>query len=147
MTSLLVPHDPCSASTVRHALVQELQSLDLPRSAVDDAVLVLSELVGNAVRHGRPLTGGGIRVGWSVDGDGLRLEVSDGGPGLPDGGGIDGAAPGGGALPVPVVAEGGRGLPIVDLLSSRWGTASGPAGGSAVYAEVPLPADAVGHAV
>lgn len=141
MTSLLVPHDALSASTVRRALVHDLSSLGLPASAVDDAVLVLSELVGNAVRHGRPLTDGGIRVGWSVIDDGVRLEVADGGPGLPDGGvtaGYD--TPGGGELPVPVAAEGGRGLPIVDLLSSRWGaTTPAASGGSAIYAEVPLP--------
>lgn len=35
--------------------------------------------------------------------------------------------------------EGGRGLPIIDLLSVRWGTTTrGPGGGVGVYAELPL---------
>lgn len=132
MTSLLVPHRPTSAAQVRHALVAELRSRGVPQDVVDDAVLVMSELVGNAVRHGDPLPAGHVRASWWVAGGAVHLEVCDGGPGLA------------GDLPrsVPAAAEGGRGLPIVDLLTSRWGTtAPSPTGAVGVYAELPLPGE------
>jgi anti-sigma regulatory factor (Ser/Thr protein kinase) len=157
VTSLLVPHAPTSAALVRRALVDDLQSRDLPEQVVDDAVLVLSELVGNAVRHGSPLPGArvpdpAVRVSWWVAGGAVHLEVCDGGPGLPGDSGherlgavgrgetaaVDGTADL--ALGAPLAAEGGRGLPIIDLLTSRWGTtAPSPSGAVAVFAELPLP--------
>jgi anti-sigma regulatory factor (Ser/Thr protein kinase) len=130
MTSLLVPHDPASAAAVRRALVAELHARGVPDDVVDDAVLVMSELVGNAVRHGDPLPGGDVRASWWVAAGAVHLEVCDGGPGLDE------------ALPtaVPCGAEGGRGLPIIDMLAACWGTtAPSPTGGVGVYAELPLP--------
>src|SRR5438045_9457662 len=90
-SSMLVPHAPTSASVVRHRFVDELRGRGLSGLVVDDATLVLSELVGNAVRHGAPLPEGGIRVTWQVGLDVVRLEVADGGSGLPR---SDGAPPG-----------------------------------------------------
>jgi anti-sigma regulatory factor (Ser/Thr protein kinase) len=115
---MLVPHSPPSASVVRHRFVDELRARGLPGLVVDDAALVLSELVGNAIRHGAPLPSGGIRVGWTVGPDVIRIEVADGGRGplrheaslpLADGGSAD--------------AERGRGLAIVSLLTESWGSA------------------------
>jgi anti-sigma regulatory factor (Ser/Thr protein kinase) len=115
---MLVPHAAPSASAVRHRFVDELRARGLPGAVVDDAALVLSELVGNAVRHGAPLPGGGIRVGWTVAGDLVRIEVADGGRGplrheasipIAGGGSSD--------------AESGRGLAIVGMLTSSWGSA------------------------
>jgi len=116
--SMLVPHAAPSASVVRHRFVDELRARGLPGMVVDDAALVMSELVGNAVRHGAPLAEGGIRVGWLVTEDIIRIEVADGGRGplrheasapLADGGSAD--------------AERGRGLGIVALLTRTWGSA------------------------
>ena len=136
MTSLLVPHAPTSAAHVRHALVAELRDRGVPEDVIDDAVLVMSELVGNAVRHGDPLPAGGVRTSWWVAGGAVHLEVCDGGPGL------DRALP----TAVPGGAEGGRGLPIIDMLTARWGTtAPSPTGGVGVYAELPLPGALPGH--
>ena len=118
MTSILVPHSPASASVVRHRFVDELRAHGLPGLVVDDAALVLSELVGNAIRHGAPLHTGGIRVGWTVGPEVIRIEVADGGRGplrheanvpLAAGGSAD--------------AERGRGLAIVALLTVSWGSA------------------------
>jgi anti-sigma regulatory factor (Ser/Thr protein kinase) len=115
---MLVPHSPSSASAVRHRFVDELRGRGLPAMVVDDAALVLSELVGNAIRHGAPLPTGGIRVGWTVGPDIIRIEVADGGRGplrheasvpLSAGGSAD--------------AERGRGLAIVSLLTASWGSA------------------------
>jgi anti-sigma regulatory factor (Ser/Thr protein kinase) len=115
---MLVPHSPPSASVVRHRFVDELRGRGLPGLVVDDAALVLSELVGNAIRHGAPLPTGGVRVGWTVGPDIIRIEVADGGRGplqheasvpLSGGGSAD--------------AERGRGLAIVSMLTVSWGSA------------------------
>jgi anti-sigma regulatory factor (Ser/Thr protein kinase) len=115
---MLVAHAAPSAAAARHRLVDELRARGLPGMVVDDAALVLSELVGNAVRHGAPLATGGIRVGWTVTGETVRIEVSDGGRGplrheasrpISGGGSSDG--------------EHGRGLAIVGMLSASWGSA------------------------
>ena len=77
----------------------------------DDAVLLVSELFGNSVRHSGSGSSGetvtvAVRAGeWLV-----RVEVTDlGGAGMPE----PGAATGDG--------EGGRGLQIVADLAARWG--------------------------
>lgn len=112
MTSRLVPHAPCSASAVRRELVIDLTAYDVPPTVVDDAALVMSELVGNAVRHGSPLPDGCVRVAWELTPEALRLEVSDGGS---ENEVVDQGQ-------VPTSAESGRGLTIVSLLAQRWGT-------------------------
>src|SRR3954452_674916 len=76
---------------------------------LERARLLTSELVTNACCHGE----GPIDVTLSVNGDGIELIVGDGGPGFtphdirPDD--IAGA-------------ENGRGLLLLDLLSSQWST-------------------------
>lgn len=114
---MVVPHAAPSASVVRHRFVDELRARGLPGMVVDDAALVMSELVGNAVRHGAPLADGGIRVSWVVTSEVVRIEVRDGGRGplrheaaapLASGGSAD--------------AERGRGLGIVALLTQSWGS-------------------------
>lgn len=147
MTTLLVPHAGRSASDVRHALQRELRECGLSDDVVDDAVLVVSELVGNAVRHGAPLDGGTVRASWWVGPAAVHVEVCDGGPGPPGGAGEVhlGArarrtdAVGAPLDTVPIETEGGRGLPIVNLLSARWGTTvPSPSGAVSVYAELPI---------
>ena len=90
-------------------------------SLLDTALLLVSELVGNAVRYGvEPIT---LDVGR--DGDELTIGVSDAGPQLPQmpaappdlqvttsAGVADNAA----AQPV-----GGRGLRLIETLADRWG--------------------------
>lgn len=130
-SSMLVPHSPPSASVVRHRFVDELRCRGLPGLVVDDAALVLSELVGNAIRHGAPLHTGGVQVSWTVGPDVIRIEVADGGRGplrheanvpLAAGGSAD--------------AERGRGLAIVSLLTVSWGSAFDSTS-AVVWADVP----------
>ncbi len=88
----------------------------VPETVVDDAVLILSELLSNACKHGRPLGGalagdGDVRAAWRVD-PGGRLVVE-----VTDGGGPTRPAP---ATPS-VTAHGGRGLNIVTALAADWG--------------------------
>jgi signal transduction histidine kinase len=101
-------------------------------ATIDDTALVLSELVGNAVRHGRPLDGGGVEVAWEISAGSVRIEVRDGGRGplrheasrpLAGGGTAD--------------AEGGRGLAIVALLTTSWGSAF-DASEAVVWADLPV---------
>jgi anti-sigma regulatory factor (Ser/Thr protein kinase) len=115
---MLVPHSPPSASIVRHRFVDELRARGLAGTVVDDAALVLSELVGNAVRHGSPLPDGGISVSWQVGPDVVRIEVADGGRG-PLRHEVGAPLVGGGSAD----AEHGRGLAIVGLLTASWGSA------------------------
>jgi serine/threonine-protein kinase RsbW len=140
VSSMLVPHAAPSASAVRHRFVDELRARGLPGLVVDDAALVLSELVGNAVRHGAPLPGGGIRVGWTVTDDVVRIEVADGGRGPlkheashpPVGGGSSDA-------------EQGRGLAIVGMLTASWGSAF-DSSAAVVWADVAVRQSAVAQA-
>ena len=85
-------------------------------AVIDDAVLILSELLSNACKHGRPLGDalagdGDVRAAWRVDPAGrLTVEVTDGG-------GPTRPAP---ATPS-VTAHGGRGLNIITALADDWG--------------------------
>lgn len=102
-----LPNRPESASTARrlaHVVLRERWSMPAP--SAENAVLLVSELVGNAVRH----TGAhvfGLRMlrrrGW------IRIEVRDPSRGLPC------------LLPVGEMDTSGRGLFLVDTLSDRWG--------------------------
>ncbi|KIX69702.1 ATP-binding protein, partial [Streptomyces sp. MBRL 601] len=64
---------------------EQLRLSGVSDSAIDDAVLILSELLSNACRHGRPLDDapigdGDVRAAWRVDDRGrLTVEVTDGG--------------------------------------------------------------------
>ncbi len=87
----------------------------------DDALLVLSELTTNALRHGL----GEAIVRATLDDGMLQLSVTDSGDELP-------------ALqPVDPTRVGGLGLRIVDELSAAWGVAPFP-GGKTVWATLPL---------
>lgn len=141
MTAVRVPFDARSAALVRRRLVTELTSHGVPVEVIDDAALVASELVGNAVRHGLPLTDGCLRAAWRLGPALLHLEVTDGGTGVPEG------------LPTPTTssggtvdgAESGRGLGIVDLLTAGWGSRR-TLSGVDVWADMRLLPRAIPHA-
>jgi anti-sigma regulatory factor (Ser/Thr protein kinase) len=109
-----LPHSSTSVRQARSLLAASLSERDVLGAAADDAILILSELVTNALRHARALSSGMIRVSWGLSGDGLlRIEVTDGG---------------GTTRPTPkpysmsVSSHAGRGLEIVDRLADRWGS-------------------------
>jgi anti-sigma regulatory factor (Ser/Thr protein kinase) len=128
MTSVTVPHAPRSAAEVRHELIIDLTTREVSPAVVDDAALVVSELVGNAVRYGSPLPDGGLRIRWELGERALRLEVYQGGVGP--------AQRGAGDTPMPTSAESGRGLAIVGMLAQRWGVTCSQWGGVGVYADL-----------
>ena len=74
------PYSPEAVGQARRSLGGDLRRLAVAPTAADDAVLILSELVSNALRHARPLAGGKIRVAWWMeDSRVLRIAVTDGG--------------------------------------------------------------------
>jgi two-component sensor histidine kinase len=98
----------------RHRLAGELRGTVSPE-LLADAVAIVAELVGNAIRHARPLPGNVIRVAWRVRTrsrrEYLQVRVTDGG-GEPQHprqrvSGLD--------------AIDGRGLAIVGALADGWG--------------------------
>jgi anti-sigma regulatory factor (Ser/Thr protein kinase) len=109
-SALRVRHAPASVAHARHVLASQLARAGVGATERDDAVLVLSELVSNAVRHADPLPGGDILVRWAIWPETLHLEIVDGGGGTHP----HANAP-------PATALGGRGLEIVRTLSSSWG--------------------------
>ncbi|SDJ34001.1 Anti-sigma regulatory factor (Ser/Thr protein kinase) [Frankineae bacterium MT45] len=92
----------------------------IPPGLVEDAELLVSELVTNAVRHGRPEIALSLRANPS----GIEVEVSDGGD-------VSEVVPV--ADPGPE-RTGGRGLRIVDAIAARWGVSvRRPAPGKTVW--------------
>ncbi|MFF0628576.1 ATP-binding protein [Streptomyces sp. NPDC004296] len=112
-----VPHAAQDVGSVRRRARIALGGWDLSPDTVDDALLVVSELVTNAVTHALPPAA--LRLAYANRRRGLRIEVSDGGPaphphpGPP----VDG-------LP----EEHGRGTGIVAALSVRHGVIAHPGG-------------------
>lgn len=102
-----LPSRPESAGSARRlAQVVVLRKWGLTPQVAEAVVLLVSELVGNAVRH----TGARVfglrmmrRPGW------IRVEVRDPSRGLPC------------LMPVRAMDTSGRGLFLVDKLSDRWG--------------------------
>jgi len=93
---------------------------------IDDAILCTSEIVTNAVLHGKH----GCELQMSFDpagGGALRVEVSDGSSHLPRL-----------ADALDVHRAGGRGLRIVDAAATRWGSQQVP-GGKVVWFEMGHP--------
>jgi len=110
---------PTSAAEARSFVADVLRDFGLT-ALVADAVLVVSELATNAVRH--------AQTAFSVTVDcrtgGALLTLRDGSP----------------HHPLPVTAgqldEAGRGLALVQLLSNDWGVSTQPDGGKLVWAHL-----------
>ncbi|MFI0774558.1 ATP-binding protein [Streptomyces sp. NPDC021212] len=100
---------PPSVHRARHAAEAELRGWGVAPGSALVALLVLSELATNAVRHGR-VPGRYYEVRIAYDAEKLvGIEVSDPGDGLPV---VGDAAPD---------AERGRGLAIVEAFAEAWG--------------------------
>ncbi|MFE1773279.1 ATP-binding protein [Streptomyces sp. NPDC059008] len=102
-----LPSRPQSAGIARRLTASVLlRQWSLTPQLAEHAVLLVSELVGNAVRHTGARTFG-LRMlrrrGW------IRIEVRDPSRGLPC------------LMPVQEMDTSGRGLFLVDKLSDRWG--------------------------
>ncbi|MDQ1626844.1 MAG: hypothetical protein QOI54_588 [Actinomycetota bacterium] len=127
VTSVSVPHERHGVSVARHAFADELDAVGIPDDDRDDAMLVLSELVSNAIKHAAPLENGEVRVRWAFRDDCLHIEITDGG-----------AATRPNAVVSAVSALGGRGLDIVRTVSRQWGVTEAT-DSVTVWADVPRP--------
>jgi anti-sigma regulatory factor (Ser/Thr protein kinase) len=116
----VLPSEPSSVRTVRGRLAEVLQGV--PECPVDDVLLAASEVTTNAVVHGEgPMA---VRV-WP-NADVVRFEVTDNGRAVPCAN-----------LDPTQEAENGRGLLIVDVLTSRWGVApADPGPGKTLWFEI-----------
>jgi len=102
----VVDADPRYGGQIRDWIRSAIIRHDCPVDAAD-AALAVAELYANAVMHGP--AGGRVLAGYCLWRDGARIVVCDGGgPGRPrlrESGGL---------------AEGGRGLQVVNALAARW---------------------------
>lgn len=107
---VLLPYAPSSVAVARQRLSTDLQDWGVFATAIDDAVLVVSELLSNALRHAHPLPSGMVRVAWLWTDDHVEVAVSDGGAATEPRAGR------------PTLSSlGGRGLGIVEYVAERWG--------------------------
>lgn len=114
------------AAGVARAFVAE-HSHVLPTGLVEDAKLLVSELVTNAVRHGRP----DVTLRVSLQSLLIEISVQDEGP----------AGLSADIHPLDLKSPGGRGLRIVDLMSSTWGViTTDPSPGKTVWFRLDTPA-------
>ena len=111
---------PMARDTVRAAL----KRCDLGGDLVGDVLVVTSELVTNAVRHGGASPDAPVQIRMAIDGGRLRIEVTDPGPGF---------------APEPTIepgAHGGFGLRLLADQSDGWGVERGD--GTTVWFELEL---------
>lgn len=123
--------EPSAAKVARQFTLATLGSFGAG-DLVDDAAIVVSELVTNAVRYG-------LRPGLACTAADARIEVfllrqasyllcvvTDSSPGPPM------------VMEPDLTTATGRGLHVVEALSTRWGWAPLATGGKAVWAALPI---------
>jgi len=122
LLELTLPTKPEAVAVGRHALGAALTGI-MDGDAHDVVMLLISELLTNAIVHGRPP----ISLSATRSAQTLRVEVRDGSESLP-------------VERHPSEAPvGGWGLKLVSELASRWG-ADVTAGGKRVWFELERPA-------
>ena len=98
------PHDVSSVTGARHFARETLT--ELPSDALDAVELMVSELATNSVKHANSA----FTLTITLTGSAVRVDLHDQGTGEP-------------LLASPTPDQlSGRGLRIVDMLSSRWGS-------------------------
>ena len=113
---------PTAATLARTAVTERLAS-SLAARVLEDVRLLVTELITNALRHGRLVAGDRVSVKAMLIDDLIRIEVRD--PGH------DGDV----ALRKPGPRGGGYGLYLVEQLTNRWGVERDD--GTTVWCELP----------
>jgi anti-sigma regulatory factor (Ser/Thr protein kinase) len=114
----MVPTDPARIGAVRHAAERHLTEVGVD-AQIDAIILMISELITNALRHGSPPA----TISVNTEGRRVRVAVSDHSPEVPH------------VLPMEPTRVGGNGMRIIDSLSNTWGYEPVD-GGKAVWFEV-----------
>ena len=115
---LVLPADPTAPGRARALLRAAAQEWNVDDELCQDAAMVVTELVANAVDHAHTPS----RLTLGVDAEGLHVAVRDA---------RTGPAPE--LRPIDAAAPRGRGLQMVAALSARWGVTS-HADGKTVWA-------------
>ena len=119
---LELPKALTSAALARRFVTATLTDWSL-QPLIDPALLVASELAANAVTH----ADSAFRIQLSLTQRTLRIDVIDFGQGTPE------------PPPPSTTHEPGRGLLLIDALTTAWGIEEGPGSGKLVWAEITLP--------
>lgn len=117
--AVTLPASAGSSARARRVVGDAASAWGLAADVIDDAALVVTELVSNAVDHAT----GPVGLTVTRTASGMRIEVSDRSSTLPQ------------PRPVQVDSARGRGLIIVAALSRVWG-ADLTADGKVVWAEL-----------
>jgi len=110
--TLVLQPDPRSVRAARVFIQTNCAAAQLPRDTCDMAVLLTSEVVTNALLHGRSQ----VRLAVSIDQTGLTVEAGDDNSQHPQNTTTD------------LGALGGRGLSILASLATCWGVHDEPFG-------------------
>jgi serine/threonine-protein kinase RsbW len=124
-TILVLPAATRVTGIARRVMAHQLTEHGARRDLIEDAELVLSELVTNALQHGTA-EDDDLEVSWALSEGRLRLSVLDGGHATAEFVARE-AAPD---------ALSGRGLAIVDCLCEQWSVDH--VGGTRVTAELAM---------
>lgn len=119
--TLELPHSPASAKAAREFVARKVHEWRID-DILDDALLVASELAANAVTH----AGSAARLRLCLTDTSFRIDVIDKGTGTPE------------PQPASWSEEHGRGLHLVDALTTAWGLEV-VSEGKMVWAELPRP--------
>lgn len=107
--TIRLPFEPSTPSMARTKLASFLTVNRVGPGVIDDALIVISEMIANAVSHGVPTSDGTIEISWSLQGDLLELSVYDAGVGAS-------------LKPIDFDEDSlsGRGLSIINRVADRW---------------------------
>jgi anti-sigma regulatory factor (Ser/Thr protein kinase) len=107
--TMRLPFTPASVSVARQRLKTWMSENGGHGEAIEDARVIISELVANSIRHASPLSDGQIHVSWVLDHRGIELSVTDGGSSTRPR-----------KVNAPSSALAGRGMAIVETLAQEW---------------------------
>lgn len=117
-----LPRELTSVAAARRFVEERVKEWELEQ-LLDDALLVITELVTNAITH----ADSSCRVRLSLNPATLHIDVLDRGTGTPE------------PLPFSETEEHGRGLYMVDAVTAAWGLEDIPGSGKLVWAELARP--------